>query len=77
MKVVMWHQKGTNMIFENIVGNERNKELLKSIIDANNIAHSYMFVGKESIGKLIFAKNLQKPFYVKVVKNLVIYVNHV
>lgn len=56
----MWHQKGTNMIFENIVGNERNKELLKSIIDANNIAHSYMFVGKESIGKLIFAKEFAK-----------------
>ena len=52
--------KGTNMIFENIIGNEKNKQLLKKIIDANNIAHSYMFVGKESIGKLLFAKEFAK-----------------
>jgi len=48
------------MIFNNIIGNEKNKELLKNIIDINNIAHSYMFVGKESIGKLLFAKEFAK-----------------
>ena len=48
------------MIFENIEGNEKNKQLLKKIIDTNNIAHSYMFVGKESIGKLLFAKKFAK-----------------
>ena len=48
------------MIFENIIGNEKNKELLKKIIDTNNIAHSYMFVGKDSIGKLLFAKEFSK-----------------
>lgn len=48
------------MIFKNIIGNERNKELLKNIIDTNNIAHSYMFVGKDSIGKLLFAKEFAK-----------------
>ena len=48
------------MIFENISGNEKNKELLKKIIDTNNIAHSYMFVGKDSIGKLLFAKEFAK-----------------
>lgn len=47
-------------MFENIIGNEKNKELLKNIIDTNNIAHSYMFVGKESIGKLLFAKEFAK-----------------
>ena len=58
------------MIFKDIIGNEKNKELLKRIIDTNNIAHSYMFVGKESIGKLLFAKefailclNQEKPCY--------------
>ena len=35
------------MIFENIIGNEKNKELLNQIIRTNNIAHSYMFIGKE------------------------------
>ena len=48
------------MIFENIIGNEKNKELLKKVIDTNNIAHSYMFVGKDSIGKLLFAKEFAK-----------------
>ena len=48
------------MIFENIEGNEKNKQLLEKIIDTNNIAHSYMFVGKESIGKLLFAKKFAK-----------------
>ena len=48
------------MIFNNIIGNEKNKELLKNIIDTNNVAHSYMFVGKESIGKLLFAKEFAK-----------------
>ena len=38
------------MIFSNIVGNKKNKELLNQIIKTNNIAHSYMFVGEESIG---------------------------
>lgn len=48
------------MIFENIIGNEKNKEFLKNIIDTNNVAHSYMFVGKDSIGKMIFAKEFAK-----------------
>lgn len=48
------------MIFSDIVGNEKNKELLKQIINTNNIAHSYMFIGKESIGKFLFAKEFAK-----------------
>lgn len=48
------------MIFENIIGNEKNKELLDQIIRKNNIAHSYMFIGKESIGKMLFAKEFAK-----------------
>lgn len=48
------------MIFENIIGNKKNKELLKNVIDTNNIAHSYMFVGKDSIGKFLFAKEFAK-----------------
>ena len=47
-------------MFNNIIGNEKNKELLKNIIDTNNFAHSYMFVGKESIGKNLFAKEFAK-----------------
>ena len=43
-------------MFNNIIGNEQNKKTLEKIINTNNISHSYMFVGKEGIGKLLFAK---------------------
>lgn len=52
------------MIFENIIGNEKNKKLLEDIITKNKIANAYMFIGQESIGKFLFAKNLQKLYYV-------------
>lgn len=48
------------MIFRDIIGNEKNKKLLRNIIDTNNTAHSYMFIGKDSIGKQLFAKEFAK-----------------
>ena len=48
------------MIFKNIIGNKQNKEILSKVIENNNIAHSYMFIGKESIGKMLFAKEFAK-----------------
>lgn len=53
------------MNFNNIIGNEKNKELLNQIIDTNNISHSYMFVGKDSIGKFLFAKEFAKAILCK------------
>ena len=47
-------------MFNNIIGNESNKGLLKKIIHTNNIAHSYMFIGQDSIGKMLFAKEFAK-----------------
>lgn len=47
-------------MFGSIIGNEKNKEFLKNIIDTNNIAHSYMFIGTDSIGKMLFAKEFAK-----------------
>lgn len=47
-------------MFENIVGNSRVKELLEQVVKSNNIAHSYMFIGKNSIGKMLFAKEFAK-----------------
>ena len=44
------------MRFENIVGNERVKELLNKAINSNNILHSYLFLGIDGIGKKIFAQ---------------------
>lgn len=48
------------MIFDNIIGNEQNKEILRRVVENNNIAHSYMFIGKDSIGKMLFARELAK-----------------
>ena len=47
-------------MFNDIIGNEQNKELLKQVVNNNNIAHSYMFIGQDSIGKLLFAKSFAK-----------------
>ena len=52
-------KKGSYM-FNNIIGNEQNKKILQDIINTNNVSHSYMFVGKKSIGKMIFAKEYAK-----------------
>ena len=47
-------------MFNNIVGNEKVKEYLKSAIETKNISHSYMFIGKPSIGKKLFAREFAK-----------------
>lgn len=48
------------MMFNNIIGNEKNKKLFDEIIKENKISNAYMFIGKESIGKLLFAKEFAK-----------------
>jgi DNA polymerase-3 subunit delta' len=48
------------MVFENIVGNKENKELLKNMIKSGNISHGIIFEGKESIGKSLFGINFAK-----------------
>ena len=47
-------------MFENIIGNEKNKEILKKSIELKNISHSYMFWGIEGIGKKMIAKEFAK-----------------
>lgn len=48
------------MNFSNIIGNDNVKVLLDNLITANNLVHSYMFVGTEGIGKVLFAQNFAK-----------------
>ena len=48
------------MSFENIIGNEDIKVLLKNTVNSNNILHSYLFLGIDGIGKKIFAKEFAK-----------------
>lgn len=48
------------MIFEKILGNESNKIFLNNILKHNTVSHSYMFIGENSIGKKLFAKEFAK-----------------
>ena len=47
-------------MFENIVGNKKNKEILEKTIELNKISHSYIFWGIEGIGKKMVAKEVAK-----------------
>lgn len=43
-----------------VIGHEENKEKLKKMIESNQIGHAYLFVGKKSIGKKLFAVEFAK-----------------
>lgn len=47
-------------MFENILGNDKIKEVLKNIIINKNASHSYMFIGVEGIGKKLIATEFSK-----------------
>lgn len=48
------------MAFEGLIGNEKVKNILESAIKNNNVLHSYLFIGKDGIGKNLFAKEFAK-----------------
>lgn len=43
-----------------IKGNIKNREQLEKVVENNNILHSYLFLGKEGIGKKEIAKEFAK-----------------
>ena len=47
-------------MFENILGNEKNKNILEKSIKLNKISHSYIFGGLDGIGKKTIAKEFAK-----------------
>lgn len=47
------------MLFENLIGNEKNKSILSNITEP---MHAYMFIGKNGIGKFLFAKEFANKF---------------
>lgn len=47
-------------MFEKILGNEKNKNILEKSIKLNKFSHSYIFWGTEGIGKKIIAKEFAK-----------------
>lgn len=48
------------MAFENILGNEKNKEMLTKIAKSGSSLHGYLWVGKDGIGKSLFAIEFAK-----------------
>ena len=48
------------MNFDNIIGNDDIKVLLNNLIKTNSLVHSYMFIGTDGIGKVLFANNFAK-----------------
>ena len=38
-------------MFENIIGNNKIKNLLENSIKQGNVSHSYLFIGIDGIGK--------------------------
>ncbi|MBR6033979.1 MAG: DNA polymerase III subunit [Clostridia bacterium] len=48
------------MAFENIVGNDKVKQILEEVIQSGNYLHSYLFEGETGIGKILFAKEFAK-----------------
>lgn len=47
-------------MFDNILGNEKVKELLFQVNQNKKISHSYMFIGTEGIGKKMIANEFAK-----------------
>lgn len=47
-------------MFDNIVGNEKIKELLTTTVKNNKTSHSYLFSGPEGIGKKLMAEEFSK-----------------
>ena len=47
-------------MFENIIGNDKIKEVLKKSVELKKTSHSYLFIGTEGIGKKLIAKEFAK-----------------
>ena len=47
-------------MFQNILGNDKIKNLLQESVNNNKVSHSYLFVGRSGIGKKMIAKEFAK-----------------
>ncbi|MBA4391434.1 MAG: DNA polymerase III subunit delta' [Syntrophus sp. (in: bacteria)] len=51
------------MGFENIIGHEKPKNLLRMFLEHKNIPHAFLFYGQEGIGKKLIAKEFIKYLF--------------
>ncbi len=51
------------MGFENIIGHEKAKNLLRTFLENRNIPHAFLFYGEEGIGKKLTAKEFAKYLF--------------
>ena len=47
-------------MFNNILGNEKIKDVLINAVKLNKVSHSYLFIGPDGIGKKLIAKEFAK-----------------
>lgn len=48
------------MAFETLIGNAQIKKILQETISSKQFLHSYLFIGEQGIGKMLFAKEFAK-----------------
>ena len=51
------------MGFENIIGHEKSKNLLRMFLENKNIPHAFLFYGQEGVGKKLIAKEFAKHLF--------------
>jgi DNA polymerase-3 subunit delta' len=51
------------MTFSQILGHERQKDILRRAVDSNRLAHAYLFEGPEGIGKRLMALALVRAVF--------------
>ena len=51
------------MGFEDIIGHEKSKNLLKIFLENKNIPHAFLFYGQQGIGKKLVAKEFAKHIF--------------
>jgi DNA polymerase-3 subunit delta' len=51
------------MGFENVIGHEKSKNLLRMFLENKNIPHAFLFYGQEGIGKKLVAKEFAKYLF--------------
>ena len=57
------------MSFDNIIGNNKIKNMLEASVSSKHFSHSYMFIGEDGIGKFLFAKEFAKMILCEDFKN--------